>query len=59
MTYTRELNECTCVIYHPSDDEGRAHALELARSGDASISIIGIAMLGPCASRQAVQVGGQ
>jgi len=46
------MSECHCIIHHPQDHDGRDRAMAMARSGDPSIALVGLAMLGPCASRE-------
>ena len=46
------MSDCHCIIYHPQDQDGRDRAMAMARSGDAGLAAIGVAMLGPCPSRE-------
>lgn len=44
--------DCHCLIHHPKDPKRRADAMELVRSGDPALAIIGIKMLEPCPFRE-------
>ena len=46
--------ECHCIIYHPdpTDHDERDRAMEMARSGDRTTRLVGLAMLGPCPDRE-------
>jgi hypothetical protein len=44
--------DCHCLIHHAKDPKRREDAMELVRSGDPALAMIGIKMLEPCPFRE-------
>lgn len=45
------MNDCTCIIYHPTDQDYRGRLAESLKSASKSDRLLATAMLGPCETR--------